>query len=80
MDRSWLVSGYCVYSTAMHSSTGGRLATATLRVADRAAVIEADRASGGWPSRALLAPGRGYGGRVDSRAEKLLPSIHRQTP
>lgn len=36
-------------------------------------VIEADRASGGWPSRALLAPGRDYRGRVDSRDEDLLP-------
>lgn len=36
MDRSWLVSGYCVYSAALCYSTGGRLAAATLRVADRA--------------------------------------------
>lgn len=80
MDRSWLVSGYCVYSTTMPYSTEGRLATATLRVVDRATVIEADRAPGGWPSRALPAPGRGCGGRVDSKVEKLLSSIHRQTP
>lgn len=31
----WLVSGYCVYSVAMHYSTGDRLAAATLGVVDR---------------------------------------------
>ena len=36
MDRGWLFSGYSVYSAAMHYSTGGKLAAATLRVADRA--------------------------------------------
>ncbi|KAK2893663.1 hypothetical protein Q8A73_016147 [Channa argus] len=36
LDRSWLASGHCVYPTAMHYSTGGRLVAATLMVADRA--------------------------------------------
>ena len=36
MDRGWLVSGYSVYSAAVHYSTGGRLAEAMLRLAGRA--------------------------------------------
>ncbi len=45
-----------------------------------AALRVADRASGGWPSRALLAPGRDCRGRVDSRQEELPPSTHGQAP
>lgn len=54
MDRSWLVSGYCVYSAAMCYSTGGRLAAAT-QGGRQSCVTEADRGSVGWPGSLLPA-------------------------
>lgn len=54
MDRSWLVSGYCVYSAAMCYSTGGRLAAST-QGGRQSCIIEADRGSDCWPGSLLPA-------------------------
>lgn len=73
MDGSWLVSGNCVYSTAMLYSTGGRANCSRTEGGWQSCVIEADRASGGWPSRAPLGI---VSGRVDSGKEDSVPSMH----